>query len=100
MLTVHREFAGILHICFHLTLLFNQKGVTNNLRLQFSSLFNFGQKYNSGNSNQIERNNIFHLISLLEAKNKHCFITKQSLGFNEPSASFNTLSILTEMHLF
>ena len=70
MLAMHREFTSIAHICFHLTLLFKQKGVINNLTLQFSSLFNFGQKYNSGNSNQIERNS-FHLISLLEAKNKH-----------------------------
>lgn len=67
-LAVHRQFAGVLGTGFRLTLSFNQKGVIHNLRLEFSSLFTPSQKCNCGNRNEVERNNIFHLISLLEAK--------------------------------
>lgn len=37
---------------------------------------------------------------LLEEKNEPGFMTKQSLGLNEQSASVSTSSIPTEMHLF
>lgn len=82
-IAVHRQFARVLHICFLLTLLslFNHKGVVNNLTLQFSSLSNFGEKWNCENRNQTERNNILHLISLLEAKNEHCFYDQTELRF-------------------